>query len=236
MSIPTIKWAWEVDVGLIPSTKLVLLCLAEHSKECGCSFPSTRRIAMLSGLSQRTVQHHIKHLCDVSLMRRVKGGFKLTLPSEIDVPCSATGCTLNAKSVASIISTKVDINNRNSEPTNTHVDIPEWLKVIDLTTDVALVDNIENPTVKNWIGDIEKDFSSIDILSEAKKYALWWEDKQAKRPKLAFRNWLDKARKNNEKFIGRTSKGRNTPVIDAIDEYTRAVAEKQKQYNRDNGE
>ena len=238
MSIPTIKWAWEYKpkvVKLLPSTKLVLLSLADHSKECGCCFPSTIRIAKLTGLSQRTVQHHIKTLCELGALMRVKGGFKLMLPSELDVPCSATGCTLKARSVASTISTKVDINNRNNEPTNTPVHVPEWLKVINLTTDNALIDNIENPTIKSWVDDIEKDYLEIDILSEAKKYALWWEDKKAKKPKLAFRNWLDKARTHNGKHTGRTTKGRPTPVSETIDEYIRSIAEKQKQY-RDSGE
>jgi DNA-binding transcriptional ArsR family regulator len=234
MSIPSTKWAWEIEVvkgwsaKLLPSTKLVLLSLADHSKACGCCFPSTKRIGSLTSLSQRSVQHHIKILQEMDLVRRVKKGFKLNLPPEIIEPCSATGCTLKAKSIASTISTKVDINNHKIEPTKTHIHVPEWLKVIDLTTDIKLVDNIQNPKVQSWISDIEKDFNDLDLISEAKKYALWWEDKTAKKPKLAFRNWLDKARKNNGSTIKRTAKGSSTEVTNSIDEYTRKVAEHQR--------
>ena len=263
MSLLLLNWAWETKVDGNSSTKLVLVSLADHSRDCGCSFPSTKRIAQLTGLSQRTVQSHIQKLFNLGLLSRVrntklrKSGFKLHPFDEkyirpcdnsklskcaLSVPHSVPKALRTASTIS--ISKDIDINNRNNEPikesalhrykvtTGASSDreaiwrwLPEWLKVVDLTTDIGLIDNIKTPQVQSWINDIENDFEDVDILAESKKYSLWWEDKKAKKPKLAFRNWLEKARNNNAKPIGRTKKGVSHRVT-GIDSETREIAER----------
>lgn len=51
-------------------------------------------------------------------------------------------------------------------------------------------------TFEEYIEAIRKDYSDLDIDKELSKFKLWWGEgkKELKRPKSAFRNWLDKAR------------------------------------------
>ena len=224
------KWAWSVE-KLEPTTKLVLVCLASFAKDCGCCYPSTNLIGKLTNLAQRTVQHHIKRLTDFGLVTRTKrgkgrthSGFQLNLDKGFGTTC-ALGCGLKAPSVASPISISKDIDIRT---TKEELTAPKWLEIIDLTTDVKLVENANHSQVVNYIKDIENDFSGVDLVAEAKKYQLWWEGKKAKKPKLAWRNWLEKASKH-ERTKERTPTGTSTTVVNSIDEATRRIAEQQKQ-------
>lgn len=51
-------------------------------------------------------------------------------------------------------------------------------------------------TFEEFVEAIRKDYSDLDIDKELEKFRLWWGEgqKELKRPKSAFRNWLDKAR------------------------------------------
>lgn len=69
MSISARNWAWSLyasaggSIPLKPGEKLVLLCLAEHeSAELGYSFPSQKRIAEKTCLSERSVRTHLDAL------------------------------------------------------------------------------------------------------------------------------------------------------------------------------
>jgi len=243
MGIESYKWGWHV-VDLQPMTKLVLMSLCKFAKDCGCCYPKTKAISELTGLAQRTVQQHIKYLTDIGHVKRTKrgggrkfSGFSLNLINDgFGVACSVSGCGAKTHRGTSSISISKDIDTKNYnkelKPTEIKVGhnfiVPEWLKVVDLTTEVSLVQNANLPTVKDYISDIEKDFANIDLISEAKKYSLWWEGKKAKKPKLAFRNWLEKASKHNAKPIQRISTGSTTPVTNTISERTRQIAEQQE--------
>ena len=231
MGIESSRYAWSVD-NLEPTSKLVLVCLSSFAKDCGCCYPSTRLIGKLTNLAQRTVQHHIKRLTENGAIVRTKrgkgrkhSGFQL----QTGLSCSVSGCVSKASPVASTISISKDIDIKNYKEELT---TPEWLQIIDLTTDVELVENANHPQIQNYISDIEKDFPHVDLVSEAKKYSLWWEGKKAKKPKLAFRNWLEKASKYGE-TNKRVSKGVSIPVGKEIDNRTREISERQKQ-NREN--
>ena len=77
MSIEALAWAWKQDVPT-PSTKLVLLALADHTNPDGYCWPSMIRIAAMSGISQRQVSTNITKLVDLGLVvkadRRRAGG------------------------------------------------------------------------------------------------------------------------------------------------------------------
>ena len=51
-------------------------------------------------------------------------------------------------------------------------------------------------TFDEYVEAIRKDYIELDIEKELQKFKLWWSEspKELKRPKSAFRNWLDKAR------------------------------------------
>lgn len=238
MSLKAISWAWD-QISLASSQKIVLLALADHARECGCCFPSTKFIAHKCGMKQRMAQYHVKNLEKQGYLIRVKSkgkrlktdGFKLSLENPLE--CSATGCVIGVQSVASSISISkdIDIINRNNETTATTkkpiVFIPEWLKIID--RDGILVKNTNHPKMQQYISEVESDYADISLISEAKKYSLWWEGKKSKKPKLAFRNWLDKAKASkNETFRRGSSKGRTTAVDNTIDSKTREIAERQR--------
>jgi|TARA_R100000742_G_C4263766_1_gene81638 DNA-binding transcriptional ArsR family regulator len=238
MGIESSRYAWSVD-NLEPTSKLVLVCLSSFAKDCGCCYPSTRLIGKLTNLAQRTVQHHIKRLTENGAIVRTKrgkgrkhSGFQL----QTGLSCSVSGCVSKASPVASTISISKDIDTRtkNIELADgvSLFKTPEWLEIIDLTTDVNLVENVEHLSVRDYINEIEMDFENVDLLAEAKKYHLWWEGKKAKKPKLAFRNWLEKASKYGE-TNKRVSKGVSIPVGKEIDNRTREISERQKQ-NREN--
>ncbi len=54
----------------------------------------------------------------------------------------------------------------------------------------------DKQTLEEYIEAIRKEYSDIDIDKELVKFKLWWGEgkKELKRPKFAFKNWLDKAR------------------------------------------
>lgn len=232
MSLKAITWAWE-QRKIASSQKIVLLALADHARECGCCFPSTRFIAEKCGMKQRMAQYHVKNLEKLGYITRVKSkvkrlktdGFKLLLENPRE--CSATGCVLGVHSIAPSISISKDIDIKKRKIETTATALPKWLSLID--NDGTLVDNVSHPKIQEYITDIETDYVGVDLVAEAKKYALWWEGKKSKKPKLAFRNWLEKAKENYYgKSERRVSKGRTTEVSTTIDERTRELAEKQR--------
>tara|TARA_R100001126_G_scaffold18079_2_gene8441 strand:+ start:22737 stop:23444 length:708 start_codon:yes stop_codon:yes gene_type:complete len=230
VSLKAITWAWE-QREIASSQKIVLLALADHARECGCCFPSTKFIAEKCGMKQRMAQYHVKNLEKLGYLTRVKSkakrlktdGFKLLLDNPKE--CSATGCVIGVHSIAPTISISkdIDIKKRKIETTAT---APEWLSLVD--NDGTLVNNVSHPKIQEYVSDIESDYVGVDLVAEAKKYKLWWEGKKAKKPKLAFRNWLEKAKENYGESKRRVSKGIATEVSTTIDERTRELSERQR--------
>ncbi len=230
MSLKAITWAWE-QREIASSQKIVLLALADHARECGCCFPSTKFIAEKCGMKQRMAQYHVKNLEKLGYLTRVKSkakrlktdGFKLLLDNPKE--CSATGCVIGVHPIAPTISISkdIDIKKRKIETTAT---APEWLSLVD--NDGTLVNNVSHPKIQEYVSDIESDYVGVDLVAEAKKYKLWWEGKKAKKPKLAFRNWLEKAKENYGESKRRVSKGIATEVSTTIDKRTRELSERQR--------
>ena len=230
MSLKAITWAGEQSESA-SSQKIVLLALADHARECGCCFPSTKFIAEKCGMKQRMAQYHVKNLEKLGYLTRVKSkakrlktdGFKLLLDNPKE--CSATGCVIGVHPIAPTISISkdIDIKKRKIETTAT---APEWLSLVD--NDGTLVNNVSHPKIQEYVSDIESDYVGVDLVAEAKKYKLWWEGKKAKKPKLAFRNWLEKAKENYGESKRRVSKGIATEVSTTIDERTRELSERQR--------
>ena len=230
MSLKAITWAWE-QREIASSQKIVLLALADHARECGCCFPSTKFIAEKCGMKQRMAQYHVKNLEKLGYLTRVKSkakrlktdGFKLLLDNPKE--CSATGCVIGVHPIAPTISISkdIDIKKRKIETTAT---APEWLSLVD--NDGTLVNNVSHPKIQEYVSDIESDYVGVDLVAEAKKYKLWWEGKKAKKPKLAFRNWLENAKENYGESKRRVSKGIATEVSTTIDERTRELSERQR--------
>ena len=182
-------------------------------------------------MKQRMAQYHVKNLEKLGYLTRVKSkakrlktdGFKLLLDNPKE--CSATGCVIGVHPIAPTISISkdIDIKKRKIETTAT---APEWLSLVD--NDGTLVNNVSHPKIQEYVSDIESDYVGVDLVAEAKKYKLWWEGKKAKKPKLAFRNWLEKAKENYGESKRRVSKGIATEVSTTIDERTRELSERQR--------
>lgn len=83
----------------------------------------------------------------------------------------------------------------------------------------------DNPqSLEEYIEAIRSEYKDIDVDGELKKFYLWWEEgkKELKRPKLAFRNWLNKAREiKNERGGHGTHQRRPGQIPTSPEEYTK---------------
>lgn len=79
MTLSARNWAWDVNAltingvrrSVLPAEKLVLLCIAEHENaDEGCAWPSQKRIAERTKLSERTVLTHIATLTTVGAIEK----------------------------------------------------------------------------------------------------------------------------------------------------------------------
>lgn len=66
MSIKAIGWAFDQKVP--PTTKLVLLKLADNANDDGWCWPSQSTLAKHTGLSRKSISRHIKNLSDAGLI------------------------------------------------------------------------------------------------------------------------------------------------------------------------
>lgn len=66
MSIRAMNWAWEQDVA--PSTKLILLALADHADNDGVCWPGVKSVAEKCRLSKQSVRYHIRALIERGLV------------------------------------------------------------------------------------------------------------------------------------------------------------------------
>ena len=69
MSLEVLNWAWE-QACPNPTSKLVLMALADHANADGECWPSMKRIAALTGISPRQVSTHITQLCDLGYVEK----------------------------------------------------------------------------------------------------------------------------------------------------------------------
>jgi hypothetical protein len=91
MSIAALTWAWSQQ-GLPPSSKLVLLALADHADAQGHCWPSIERIKTMTGLSQATIYRVMQVLTGLGMVQQLPRGrgyaFNLTLDTIHD-ECNA---------------------------------------------------------------------------------------------------------------------------------------------------
>lgn len=84
MSIAAIAWAWSQQ-GLPPSSKLVLLALADHADNEGHCWPSIERLKFITGLSQPTIYRVMQVLTGLGLVQQLPRGrgyaFNLSISS-----------------------------------------------------------------------------------------------------------------------------------------------------------
>ena len=89
----------------------------------------------------------------------------------------------------------------------------------------------------NFIKDIEKDYESINIVDEAKKFEYYWSGKRKLKTnqkgswKLGWKNWLDKTKRQKEYYERtkqRTSKNSATNNYFRSKEYLQEVRRKQE--------
>lgn len=66
-----VAWAWSAPVQSA-SDRLVLVALAQHVDRFGCTVVGQRRLAHLSGLSDRTVRAALRRLTDAGIIRRIR--------------------------------------------------------------------------------------------------------------------------------------------------------------------
>lgn len=127
MSLDALKWAWEQHCPN-PTSKLVLMALADHANADGECWPSMNRIAQRTGISSRQVSTHITSLVAAGFVvkgnRRRNGGQlrgwdylvnvrQTTSGSQLPV---ASGSTASSPAEASFRSEPSE--NRKEEPTS----------------------------------------------------------------------------------------------------------------------
>lgn len=71
-----------------PTTKLVLILLANYADESGCCYPSERHLATLAGTSERTVRRCIKALIDLGYIQSKQRIGKTNLYQLLGVPAT----------------------------------------------------------------------------------------------------------------------------------------------------
>ena len=80
-------------------------------------------------------------------------------------------------------------------------EIPNWLEILDRLEEVNKID-----ADNYFISDIENDYKELSLNDEAKKFSLYWSGKRKLKTnrkgswKLGWRNWLQKALKQEENY------------------------------------
>ena len=80
-------------------------------------------------------------------------------------------------------------------------EIPNWLEILDRLKEVNKID-----ADNYFISDIENDYKELSLNDEAKKFSLYWSGKRKLKTnrkgswKLGWRNWLQKALKQEENY------------------------------------
>ena len=80
-------------------------------------------------------------------------------------------------------------------------EIPNWLEILDRLEEVNKID-----ADNYFISDIENDYKELSLEDEAKKFSLYWSGKRKLKTnrkgswKLGWRNWLQKALKQEENY------------------------------------
>lgn len=69
MSIEALNWAWAQQTPN-PTSKLVLLALADHANGDGECWPSMKKIAVMAQVSPRQVSYHITMLANLGLVEK----------------------------------------------------------------------------------------------------------------------------------------------------------------------
>jgi hypothetical protein len=69
MSIEALNWAWRQQTPN-PTSKLVLMALADHANGDGECWPSMKRIAVMAQVSSRQVSYHITMLAKLGLLEK----------------------------------------------------------------------------------------------------------------------------------------------------------------------
>ncbi len=82
------------------------------------------------------------------------------------------------------------------ESQDSHTDITAQTKTKTKTKKKTKKENKnKEEDINTYKNQLKIEFPNIDIEEEYKKFVLWWEEgnRELKRPKLAFRNWIKKA-------------------------------------------
>jgi len=109
---------------------------------------------------------------------------------------------------------------------------PEWLIILNRLNEVNI-----SEADNNFIKDIEKDYESIDIVDEAKKFEYYWSGRKKLKTnqkgswKLGFKNWLSKTKRDKENYERtkqRATKNSTTNNYFRSKEYLQEVRRKQE--------
>lgn len=98
------------------------------------------------------------------------------------------------------IVTESNVITTNQKGINTSLDSKKGITTNESTQskvkESTLKETTEDELPKQYREELKLEFPTIDIEEEYKKFTLWWAEggKNLKRPKLAFRNWLNKAK------------------------------------------
>ena len=112
-------------------------------------------------------------------------------------------------------------------------ELPEWLLILDRLDEVDI-----SEADSNFINDIDEDYQSLRIIDEAKKFVYYWSGKRKLKTKrkgtwkLGWRNWLDRAKRQNikhERIKSRTTENSEPGDYFRSKEYLQEVRRKQQE-------
>ena len=114
-------------------------------------------------------------------------------------------------------------------------EIPNWLEILDRLKEVNKID-----ADNYFISDIENDYKELSLEDEAKKFSLYWSGKRKLKTnrkgswKLGWRNWLNKALKQEENYgrfkekSKKNTKSAEYPSAEELEEERRKRAYRKK--------
>ena len=114
MSIRALGWAMHRECPT-PTTKLVLICLANYADEADSCYPSEKHLGKLCGISDRQVRRSIRTLADlgmVTVQSRTGTSNRYVLTVDAHVHRGADSSVRGGRTPASANTKEIQNNNR----------------------------------------------------------------------------------------------------------------------------
>jgi biotin operon repressor len=193
MSVAAMSWAWRQDIATNP--KMVLLALADHADDEGICWPGLKGVMGKCGMTRRSVQRHIADLRKQGFVmvedkKRADGSqtsneYRLLMPLLSPPPTisvtqgrhpDALGRHERRPGVTPVTPLESSGNRH-----RTYVSVSNGIELVALFSE---------PEYR----ELHRLFPGLDLEYQAGKCMDWWNGQRKKltKPKLAFKNWLER--------------------------------------------